>query len=97
MAKVKVSEILEEIADDSGWRYSTTYSGRGMFGRNCLSIASDESSPVKIIEKAASHGIFGASWDSMGLGVVVYWSKINEKSEMNRMILIDEDDEFDDE
>jgi hypothetical protein len=92
MAKVKVSEILKEIADDSCWRYSATYSGRGMFGRNCLSIVSDQSSPVKIIEEAAAHGIFGASWDSMGMGVVVYWPAITGETEMDRMVLVDEDD-----
>lgn len=55
------------------------YSGRGMYGRECASIAvgasrdSDDPGPEDVI---AAVGIAGAWMDAMGLGTVVYWPDV---------------------
>ena len=50
------------------------YSGRGMYGKNCVGIVT--SNPVEVIELAAQVGITGAKMDSMGMDTIVYWPKI---------------------
>jgi hypothetical protein len=91
--KIKTYKVLEQIAPANDWEFSGTYSGRGMFGKTCLSITSDENSPIPIIEEAAQKGITGAKWDSMGMGVVVYWPRLNMESEMDEVELREIDDE----
>lgn len=92
-AKIKASELLKQLAEDNDWRFGNNYSGRGMFGKTCLSITSEDRSPVKIIEQAAQLGITGASWDNMGLGTVVYWPRLNSESEVDHVELRDIDEE----
>ncbi|MEK7414226.1 MAG: hypothetical protein AAB263_13005 [Planctomycetota bacterium] len=47
------------------------YSGRGMFGAQCLGIVCDD--PEDVI---AEVGVKGARTDSMGKSVIVYWPSI---------------------
>lgn len=47
-----------------------SYSGRGMYGRYCVSINLDQNEPVP--DKLPG----GYSWDSMGLGRVLYWPNV---------------------
>lgn len=49
----------------------TNYSGRGMYGEQCHGIVGHDF--VAIIEAAASQGITGAKYDSMGRDYIVYW------------------------
>lgn len=63
--------ILGEVADNIGGRLRTDYSGRCMFGAECLGI--DCTDDRECIEEAASRGIRGGSRDNMGMGYIVYW------------------------
>jgi len=76
-----VTDILEDIQDeifDSKVIYD--YSGRGMFGRECVAIST--SLPITVVEQAAIRGLIGAHFDSLGMGSVVYWPKYNKESEI---------------
>ena len=69
-----------------------SYSGRGMYGRRCVSVAADGSAFSILGEIVRSLGaldlsgqetadlaaeiIHGAKADQMGLGVVVYWPDV---------------------
>lgn len=64
---------LTEVAAEVGGRVRT-YSGRGMYGRECLSIYCDNATTC--IEAAAHHGIRSSRQDSMGREYVVYWPAI---------------------
>jgi hypothetical protein len=86
--EIKFSE-LEEITDLAELDYDcidATYSGRGMYGRFCLAINSDDSGdPLKfaiaagqVLGYARAVSLFGsASTDSMGRGLVTYFPGVN--------------------
>jgi len=57
-----------------------TYSGRNMYGKECLGIDCNYGSEIELIEEAASQGIRGAKIDTMGKGMIVYWPDL-EKNE----------------
>lgn len=73
-------KILKELADDVGGRLCSDYSGRGMFGRECVGIVTD--SPMHVIEKAAARGVRGFRTDNMGLDTIVYWPSVKKPEEM---------------
>lgn len=64
---------LSEVASNVGGRLRS-YSGRGMFGAECLGISCEDATTC--IEEASSHGIRGASQDSLGLRSIVYWRSL---------------------
>ena len=79
--------ILRSIREDSGEFSILRYSGRSMFGRQCLAITADDIGKVFGIMVAAGQAansegldiadeVIGARWDSMGRGTVVYWPSI---------------------
>ena len=79
--------ILRSVCEDSGEFSIRRYSGRGMFGRECLAITvEDMGDIIKIMvavgAAAEQEGIDltgdadGARWDSMGHGTVFYWPSI---------------------
>lgn len=47
------------------------YSGRGMYGEKCHGITGSDF--IAIIETAASCGLTGAKYDSLGRDYIVYW------------------------
>ena len=59
------------------------YSGRGMYGRECLAITTPDTR-FNLLELGISLGeqgvayeeIHGLRWDNMGLGMVYYWPHI---------------------
>jgi len=76
---------LTEIADDAGIdedNVRTDYSGRGMYGRTCVGF--DLDSKGDLLNLGASlqaNGLLdefysSASFDSMGLGIIVYFPGI---------------------
>jgi hypothetical protein len=69
--------ILQEVADIIGGRLRTTYSGRCMYGAQCLGIDCDDD--TQCLKEAAAHGIRGGVRDSMGLGYIVYWPQYQTK------------------
>lgn len=68
-------KVLRRIADaDDSMSFYDDYSGRGMYGQECVAIDTDY--PNALIEQAASRGVMGARVDRMGRGYVVYWPSI---------------------
>jgi glucan biosynthesis protein len=66
-------EIIEKLKD-KGFD-PTSYSGRGMFGKRCVSVYVR---PNEIWKEAEVVEIVGArpTTDSMGKGIVVYWPNL---------------------
>lgn len=50
------------------------YSGRGMFGAECVGVVTDD--PTGLIEEAGANGLRGAKTDGMGKDYIVYWEAI---------------------
>jgi hypothetical protein len=67
-------KVLQRIADSDDSMSFYTYSGRGMYDKECVAIDTDY--PNALIEQAASRGVMGARVDRMGRGYVVYWPSI---------------------
>lgn len=74
MKKNEAIEALRDIADDTGGDFREDYSGRGMYGEECVGIVTD--TPMHVIEEAAEKGIRGAKQDSMGKRTIVYWPSL---------------------
>lgn len=70
--KTDIQKITAVAAEVDG--RIRTYSGRAMWGKECMSIYCDDA--IECIEAAAARGIRGARRDSMGRGAVVYWPAI---------------------
>lgn len=66
-------ERLRLVANTVNGRVRS-YSGRCMYGRECLAIVCDHATDC--IEAAAAEGFRGASQDSLGLRVIVYWPRM---------------------
>lgn len=66
---------FRQLADDVDGEVYEGYSGRGMYGKECIGVVCDNS--VHCIEKAAARGIMGAVVDSMGRQQIVYWPRHN--------------------
>jgi hypothetical protein len=63
----KVQSVVDKLGP--GYRVYKGYSGRGMFGRTCLGITGPS-----LQEMLAATKRFGkASYDNMGLNMIVYW------------------------
>ena len=82
MEKSKLQEALEELLASGAFNFSIhRYSGRGMFGRECLSIVGDiyGSDLVRLgfalaqTTALTSGELPRAQTDQMGRGIVVYW------------------------
>ena len=69
---------LEAISEQIDGDFRPSYSGRGMGGRTCGGIVTDD--PMRCIELAAQRGITGANTDSMGRQTIVYWPSLTEDS-----------------
>lgn len=70
----EAKELLEELADDYGLDYDTDYSGRGMFGAQCLSVTGDRGDMADARDEL-EQALGAYSEDSMGMGVVLYWRR----------------------
>lgn len=75
-----VKEIIEEVADLVDGKVYENYSGRGMYGRNCMGIVCEET--LECVEEAAAMGLRGAQVDSMGLSSIVYWPRLEADQEI---------------
>lgn len=69
-------DVIEQTAFRVGGDVRYDYSGRGMFGKQCLGIVCDN--PQAAIEEAASRGLRGAEVDSMGRQSIVYWRSVTD-------------------
>ncbi len=66
-----LESLLNEIAAEAGGTVYRDYSGRGMFGANCVGIEGDKL--AAILEAAGARGLGGACHDQLGKGWIVYW------------------------
>ena len=78
--KTKVIDVLDSICEEIDAYVKDDYSGRGMFGRQCLAVSVPEFIPF--LERAAKNGLTGAKIDNLGLGYVIYWPKYDKDSEI---------------
>lgn len=67
-------DAIEQIAFRVGGDVRYDYSGRGMYGKQCLGIVCDN--PQAAIEEAASRELRGAEIDGMGRQSIVYWRSV---------------------
>lgn len=79
MAKAKndgTARLRDKIADIAGshGRFYSNYSGRGMYGKECVGIVTSDEDAV--IKAATRRGITGAVVDSLGHDAIVYWPHI---------------------
>lgn len=74
MTNEKKIEIIKEVANVVSGDFEDNYSGRGMYGAECVGITCDD--PDYCIEEAASRGIRNAKTDNMGRQYIVYWPSI---------------------
>lgn len=82
-------KTLINLASENEEEYimSNSYSGRGMFGKECLSITINSRYDMTRFEETLTDlGIYPGRTDSMGLGVVMYWPSTR--------INLDEDEEL---
>jgi hypothetical protein len=93
---------LEDARDSSGLEIRIrSYSGRGMFGAQCLAVTFDRDvSETEIVAEAmeqaalvgtnsiVKNAVKGARTDNMGLGTVLYWPNVPHVNDER-----DEDDE----
>ena len=78
MTNKEIINALEALCSETeDAEYRTDYSGRGMFGVQCVGVVCYD--PVKVIESAVEFGFKGARYDSMGRQWIVYWPQISIK------------------
>lgn len=90
-AKIDI-EALKQALLDIGYE-PRSYSGRGMYGRYCLGVSTDDS-PVKLgantvlslidageEDLAREFADLRACQDQLGLGIIVYWPQIEWSDE----------------
>ena len=89
----KLLQVIKSQAEYYGVSYRADYSGRGMYGRSCVSISGSRMDCMVVIGeviKDMSDSVpkdefsdvvdimLDYSNDSMGLGIVLYWPYISE-------------------
>jgi hypothetical protein len=80
---------LEQVRDNGLKIRVRSYSGRGMFGAECMAVTFDRDvSETEIVTEALERGyavgtdaavkqaLKGARFDNMGLGTVMYWPDV---------------------
>lgn len=79
------ADDIKAIAYDANLDYYEGYSGRGMFGRKCPGITTEDKNLLRaaadLVEgcssvEAAGRLLRTARVDDMGLGLIVYWPEI---------------------
>ena len=84
MSKSELQLGLERLRDDMGFEIRS-YSGRGMYGKNCLAIVcySNDIYPIMFAlgQGDTDHNIYyeiiqGTRSDNMGLSNVYYWPRV---------------------
>ena len=73
MDKHPLQIALEEIATETGKFFVHSYSGRGMYGKECLAISGRS---LDILEVNLMAKVGKKLSDDRGLGVVYYWPNI---------------------
>lgn len=86
-----IKDAVEQYGDEDAVSFRNDYSGRGMYGRQCVGIVGDESTCMKIvgqvIKDAHAQGmdfefdeavdtLLDSCRDSMGRDIIVYWPEV---------------------
>ena len=83
MASTELSKKLIEALEEGGWK-TRSYSGRGMYGRTCVSVrdGDEKVSAWEIAKHLFSEQYDGEfdrvpepQQDQLGLGIVLYWPR----------------------
>ena len=73
----RIKRLADKYAGD-GWRFRSGYSGRGMFGRQCVGIECPPKARQHVEAAVKRIGIkCEARGDSMGLDEIVYWPGVS--------------------
>lgn len=95
MPKLTAQRLIDAI--EAGCQYDAlSYSGRGMYGKRCVSVNLDNTADLLHLgallgEELGVDSVPTPSIDSMGRGIVVYWPSIPLAGELGN----DEDDDGD--
>lgn len=65
---------VKELADHIDGQFRASYSGRGMYGKTCVGIVTDQ--PDEVIASCRDFGLSIPRRDSMGLSTICYWPSI---------------------
>lgn len=77
MAKIEAQDLIDAI-EDAGFE-AQSYSGRCMFGAECVSVTIDGISDLwrlagDLVQQG--HDVPAPTTDSMGMGIVAYWPSV---------------------
>lgn len=84
----KIVRLIEEFCEEYGLEFRSQYSGRGMFGKNCIGFVVERYrnplvTMVRLTEYLLDNGIETVGFrlsdicqDSMGLDTIVYFPKL---------------------
>lgn len=84
-------DVIKNFCEDYGYSFRDDYSGRGMFGKQCIGIVCDVS-PVYLISclsdtlrdegfESCTDILGTPCTDSMGLSTIVYFPKLSVRKE----------------
>lgn len=66
-----LAEILQALEDNGYGKMRESYSGRFMYGQECLGFDTDY--PDTVREEVIKSGYGMGQMDNMGLGYIIYW------------------------
>lgn len=102
--KKRFFELLEEVTTQDGIGRLRRYSGRAMWGKECVAITGDYLNPfdlaLRLADRAEDFGfqigdLPSPDTDSLGRGIVIYWPKIEwPEGTPEPRDEFDEDDEY---
>jgi hypothetical protein len=83
---------LQEFLEDYNFE-CRSYSGRGMYGRECLGVVVDTMTEMfGLVYDAGAQGVplgtYSMHWDSMGTSTIFYWPGVE---------FVEDEDDFEDE
>jgi len=79
MTNEDIEDELYQICMRINGEFRSDYSGRAMYGRECIAIVVDENWQADKIEaECKSLHLPDPTWDSMGLGAVAYWPSLSQ-------------------
>lgn len=88
-----IVELIEDFCEEYGLDFRDQYSGRGMFGKNCIGFVVERYrnplvTMVRLTEYLLDNGIEAVGFklseicqDSMGLGTIIYFPKLVKANE----------------
>jgi hypothetical protein len=81
------AELIELFCENNDLEYRPYYSGRGMFGDNCVGIVVDRGSEFDTIRDLAIYmnemgrELPHTKEDTMGMSMILYWESIKDTRE----------------